>query len=118
VSVAILLAIVFTLIATMAAINVFMYLYGQSVVRAAIDEGVRAGSRVAAGPDACETRANQVVDDLLGGPFGSGVSIDCHPSAVTGELVAVADVTFTSPLPGVPAWSFQAVAHATQETGE
>ena len=117
-SVAILLAVVFTLLATMAAVNVFMYLYGQSVVRAAIDEGVRAGSRVSAGPVVCETRANQVVGDLLGGPFGSGVSISCGPSPVTGELIAVADVTFTSPLPGVPTWSFQAIAHATQETGD
>lgn len=115
---AILLAVVFTLLATMSAITVFMYLYGQSVVRAAVDEGVRAGSRVAAGSEVCEVRAKQMLDDLLGGPFGEGVDLACGTSAVTGQLQAVADVTFTSPLPGMPSWSFVATADATQEIAE
>lgn len=115
---AILLAVAFTLLATMSAITVFMYLYGQSVVRAAVDEGVRAGSRVAAGSEVCEVRAKQMLDDLLGGPFGEGVDLACGTSAVTGQLQAVADVTFTSPLPGMPSWSFVATADATQEIAE
>lgn len=115
-SVGILLAVAFTMIVAVMVVNLFLYLYGQGAARAAIDEGVRAGSRVAAGEDACEARAHEALQGLMPGPLGSGVAIDCLLAG--DELVAVADVTLTSPLPGVPAWSFQMEARAVQETGE
>ncbi len=115
-SVGILLAVAFTMIVAVMVVNLFLYLYGHSAARAAIDEGVRAGSRVAAGEDACEARAQEALQGLMPGPLGSGVAIDCL--LVGGELLAVADVTLTSPLPGVPTWSFQMEARAVQETGE
>ncbi|MDJ0499083.1 MAG: hypothetical protein QNJ89_14715 [Acidimicrobiia bacterium] len=115
-SVGILLAVAFTMIVAVMVVNLFLYLYGHSAARAAIDEGVRAGSRVAAGEDACEARAQEALQGLMPGPLGSGVAIDCL--LVGDELLAVADVTLTSPLPGVPTWSFQMVARAVQETGE
>lgn len=115
-SVGILLAVVFTMIVAVMVVNLFLYLYGQGAARAAIDEGVRAGSRVAAGEDACQVRAEQALQGLMPGPLGSGVEIDC---LLAGDvLVAVADVTLTSPLPGVPAWTFRMEARAVQETGE
>lgn len=115
-SVGILLAVAFTLVVAVAVINMFLYLYGQGATRAAIDEGVRAGSRVAAGESVCEQRADEALRGLMPGPLGDGVIIECGVAG--GELVAVADVTLNSPLPGVPSWSFRMEARAVQETGE
>lgn len=115
-SVGILLAVSFTLIVAVIVVTLLLYLYGQGAARAAIDEGVRAGSRVGAGEAACELRAQEALDGLMPGPLGDGVRVDCLIAG--GKLVAVADVTLTSPLPGVPSWSFQMQARAVQETGE
>lgn len=115
-SVGIMLAVAFTLVVAVAAINIFLYLYGQGAARAAIDEGVRAGSRVAAGPSLCEQRSREALIGLMPGPLGDDVSITC--ALVGDDLVAVADVTLNSPLPGIPSWSFQMEARAVQETGE
>ena len=115
-SVGILLAVVFTLLVAVVVINMLLYLYGQGAARAAIDEGVRAGSRVDAGPESCELRAEEALQGLMPGPLRSGVVIGCD--VIGNELVATADVTLTSPMPGVPAWSFQMEARAIQETGE
>lgn len=115
IGVGILLAITLTLVVAVAIVNIFMYLYGQSVVRAALDEGVRAGSRVDAGVVVCLDRARQVLDDLLAGDLGDNVSITCAPGLTPAELVATADATFDSPMPGVPSWTFRLEARATQE---
>ncbi|MDJ0923597.1 MAG: hypothetical protein QNJ77_03465 [Acidimicrobiia bacterium] len=115
-SVGILLAVAFTLIVAVVVVNMFLYLYGQGAARAAIDEGVRAGSRVDAGQSVCEHRARQALEGLMPGPLSSGVEIRC--AGAEGEIIAVAEVTLDSPLPGVPSWSFQMEARAIQETGE
>lgn len=117
-SAGILLAVAFTLMIAVVMVNLFLYLYGQGAARAAIDEGVRAGSRVGAGAAACQVRAEEALLSLMPGPLGSGVDIRCVDSLATGEIVAIADVTMTSPMPWIPAWSFQMQARATQETGE
>jgi len=114
-SVGIMLAISFTLIVAVMVVNLFLYLYGQGAARAAIDEGVRAGSRVAAGKAVCEQRASEALDGLMPGPLGDDVVISCDPAGE--ELVAVADATLHSPLPGIPSWSFRMEARAVQETG-
>lgn len=115
-SVGVMLAISFTLIVAVIVVTLFMYLYGQGVARAAIDEGVRAGSRVAAGTTVCERKAAEVLDNLMPGPLGDGVNITCGVAG--NELFAAADVTLNSPMPGVPSWSFRMEARAVQETGE
>jgi hypothetical protein len=111
----ILLAVTLTLVVAVGIVNIFMFLYGQSVLRSALDEGVRAGSRVEAGAAVCLDRAHQVLDDLLGGDLGDDVTLVCAPGATPGELVAIADATFSSPMPGVPSWTFRLEARATQE---
>ena len=115
-SVGIMLAVAFTLIVAIAVINMLLYLYGQGATRAAIDEGVRAGSRVAAGEAACLQRSAEALHGLMPGPLSDGVTINCV--RVGDELIAIADVTLDSPLPGIPSWSFQMQARAVQETGE
>jgi hypothetical protein len=71
---------------------------------------------VAAGVDACQDRAAEVLNSLMPGPLGDGVVVSC--AGAGDQLVAVADVTLDSPLPGVPSWSFRMEARAVQETGE
>lgn len=115
IGVGIMLAVTFTFLVAVAIVNIFMFLYGQSVVRSALDEGVRAGSRVDAGWGVCHDRVQQVLDDLLSGELGDGVTVSCGPGATPDELVAVADATFDSPMPGVPSWTFHLEARATQE---
>lgn len=115
-SVGVLLAVSFTLVAAVVVVNLFLYLYGQGVARAAIDEGVRAGSRVAAGTAVCEQRAEEVRANLMPRPLGEELRISC--ANVGDELMAIADVTLDSPMPGVPSWSFRMEARAVQETGE
>ena len=115
-SVGILLAVGFTLLTAVIVLNLFLYLYGHGAARAAIDEGVRLGSRVGAGPVMCEQRAGEALQGLMPGALRDGIEIRCGPDGE--QLVAVADVTLSSPLPGVPSWSFQMEARAVQETGE
>ncbi len=64
-SVGLMLAVAFTLVVAVAAVHIFMYLYGQAAARAAIDEGVCAGSRVAAGEVVCEQRATEALLTLM-----------------------------------------------------
>lgn len=115
-SVGIMMAVGFTLIVAVMMVNLFLYLYGQGAARAAIDEGVRAGSRVDAGETVCQYRAEEALAGLMPGPLGDDVAITCGVAA--GELVAVADVTLDSPMPLFPSWSFRMEARATQEVGE
>ncbi len=115
IGVGIMLAVTMTFIVAVAIVNVFMYLYGQSVMRSALDEGVRAGSRVEAGAKVCEERAQDVLDDLLPGPLGTDIVIACRPAADPARLAAVGDATFRSPMPGVPSWTIHLEAQATQE---
>jgi hypothetical protein len=115
-SVGILLAVAFTLLVAVVVVNLFLYLYGQGAARAAIDEGVRAGSRVTEDESVCRERAEEALAGLMPGPLRGGIVISCGP--VGTELVAVADVTLDSPLPGIPSWSFRMEARAVQETGE
>jgi hypothetical protein len=108
-----LLAIGFTMIAAVFMLQLLLFMYGRMVIRSAVDEGVRAGSRVDAGVSVCEARANDVLSDLIGGPLGSGISVGCGLSG--GQLIAQANATLDSPLPGIPSWSFSMGARAVQE---
>jgi hypothetical protein len=94
-------------------VNLLVLQYGRGVVRAALDEGVRAGSRAAAGSAECERRAQAALADLLGGAMGSGVRVRC--SADDATVTAQADVTFHGWAPGVPDWRFTARAVAVRE---
>ena len=115
IGIGIMLAVTFTFVVAVAVVNIFMFLYGQSVVRSALDEGVRAGSRVDAGWTVCQDRALQVLDDLLPGELGDGGALVCGPGTSPDELLAIADATFDSPMPGVPSWTIHLEARATQE---
>lgn len=95
--------------------NLVVFHYARGVVRAALDEGVRAGARAAAAADECEDRAGAVVRDLLGGPLGDEVAITC--TASVRDVRAVADTTFHGWSPMVPDWSFTTRATSVREAG-
>jgi hypothetical protein len=85
-----------------------VFTYGRGVVRAALDEGARAGSRVADSVVRCQDRAAETMSGLLGGTMGSGVTLDCRQD---GDLVlAHADVHFVAWAPAMPDWTFSITA--------
>lgn len=93
--------------------NLVVFQYGRGVVRAALDEGVRAGARASAGAAECEARAGDVLADLLGGAMGTGVRVVCTDDGDV--LRATADVAFAGWLPAVPDWAFTVQATAVRE---
>jgi hypothetical protein len=93
--------------------NLIVFQYGRGAVRAALDEGVRRGTRETAAAAECQARAREVVDSLLRGPMGDGVSISCTETG--GRMQAQANVTFRSWVPGIPDWSFQIGATGVKE---
>ena len=108
------MAALLTVFAVVFLVQLVMAGYIQGVARSAADEGVRAGSRVAAGPVACEERTSEVFQSLLPGPLGSSVSVSCANEG--GSLVSLVSVTVDSPTPGIPTFDITATGRATQES--
>ena len=93
--------------------NLLVVQYARGVLRAAVDEGARAGSRVDAGAEVCEARARAALDDLLGGALGDGVVVRC---AVDDDaVVAEADGVLPGWVPPVPDLRVAARALAVRE---
>ena len=81
--------------------NVLVDLYARAALRAALDEGVRAGLVSSAPVDACQGRARESLDDLLRGPAGADVRVAC---AFDGDVIMA---TGEGVLPGwvfLPDW--------------
>ena len=87
--------------------------YLQGVARAAADEGVRAGSRVAAGPEACQQAAGHVLAGLAPGPLIATAAVTCTHTG--GDLVSQVTFTVDSPTPGLPTFTITATGYGTQE---
>lgn len=93
--------------------NLIVFQYAHGVVRAALDEGARAGAPLGADATDCLERAGSVLADLLGGEIGTGIELAC---ADAGErVVATADAVFPGWLPGVPDWEVTLRATAAKE---
>lgn len=112
-SIAYTMAVAMSMVAFVLCANVIAALYGRGVVRGALDEGVRAGSAVISSAAECRQRISDVLDQLLGGAMGQGVSFDCEET--TDAVVATAEATFPGWLPGVPSLSFDLGARAVKE---
>jgi hypothetical protein len=94
--------------------NFVVDLYARGAIRAAVDEGARAGAPVDASARECERRARDALDDLLGGSMRAGVHVDCVDNF--GMVRAQAHVVLEGWLPGfVPDWSFSLAGTAIKE---
>jgi hypothetical protein len=94
--------------------NLVVDLYARGAVRAAVDEAARAAAPVDVSLDACERRARDVLDGLLGAQMRSGVQVEC--SDAPGSVRARAEVVLPSWLPAVvPDWSFSITGTAVKE---
>lgn len=113
-SIEIVMAAMLTVIAVMTLVQLVMVAYVQGVARAAADEAVRTGSRVAAGIEVCHLRAGEVFTSLLPGPIGRNYTVAC--STEGDELVSTITVIVDSPTPGFPNLTISATGRATQET--
>jgi hypothetical protein len=93
--------------------NMIVFQYARGVVRAALDEGVRAGSRADASVSHCLERIEEVLADLLGGELGRDVAVTCGVAG--GRMVAAAEATFRAWIPGVPDWDLRLEASSVKE---
>jgi hypothetical protein len=108
------MAAMLTVIAVMTLVQLVLAAYVQGVARAAADEAVRTGSRVAAGIEVCRLRGSEVFTSLLPGPIGRDYTVAC--TAEGNELVSTVIVIVDSPTPGFPNLTITATGRATQET--
>jgi hypothetical protein len=105
----------FSLIVFVMLANFIVFLYARGVVRASVDEGARAGSRFGATTAECESRARDVLGDLLAGGLGSDVRVQCE-SPDADVMRAKVHVSLHGWLPGlVPDWTFTLDARSLRE---
>ena len=109
------LVVSFSLLVVVWIANLVADAYGRGVVRAALDEGARSGSRLSASAEQCEARAAEVMRSLLGGTMGQGVRIRC--TVTPSEARAQATGNFAAWMPPVPDWHVDMTASAQRSLG-
>lgn len=113
-TISLLLCMGLTLLVMVWIANVLVFLYGRGAIRAAIDDGARAGSRVDVdSAELCRQRAGTTLGDLLGGSMGREVTVACAEE--DGLVRARADAVFRSWLPPLPDWRFQVAGTVIKE---
>ncbi len=107
------LAVAFSLVLFVLLCNAIVYQYGRGVIRDALDEAVRSGSRAGGSTASCQRAAEEVRRSLLGGPVGAHVTLRC---ALAGDRVrASASGYLASWLPLVPDFPVALSATAVKE---
>lgn len=119
VGIGILLAVALTFVVAAAVTNAFVNLYGQAVVRSAIDEGIRAGTRLGGDPAAmCEAAGREVLESLIPGPMGDDVTGPHCAVGADGLLVATATATFPALRPfSAAGWTVSLSGSGALESG-
>lgn len=92
-SVQFLLASALALILFLAFANLVVVQYGRGAIRSALEQGARAGAVSASTLD-CESKARDVVAQLLGGRMSEGLVVGC--ALAVDRVVAQASATFQS----------------------
>ncbi len=105
-------AVGFSLVLLTMLANLVVFEYGRGVVRAALDEGVRMGSRALATERECLRRIHDVIDDMLAG-MADELEVGCQDRG--DRVEARANVNFAAWMPGVPDWRFTSAAVAVKE---
>ena len=94
-------------------IQVIIFQYGKGTVRAALDEAAHAGSRSPTSVDTCQTRAANVLADLLGGDMGKGVQVTCVDAG--DHIVVTAHIHFSGWFGSLTDYDTTLTASATKE---
>jgi hypothetical protein len=97
------------------AANFIVDQYLRGVVRNAVDEGARAGAQLGAAPNACVTRAQQVMGNLAGGPLGRTITVTCSTNGA--DVIATGHASLKGWLPAVPTWTFTVEGISVVEQG-
>jgi hypothetical protein len=107
------LAAAFSLLLFVMLCNAIVDQYGRGVLRDALDEAVRSGSRAGGSAASCQRAAEEVRRSLLGGPVGAHVSLRCGMAG--GRVQATASGYLASWLPLVPDFPVALSATAVKE---
>jgi ABC-type Fe3+ transport system permease subunit len=107
------LAVAFSLLLFVMLCNAIVYQYGRGVIRDALDEAVRSGSRASGSTATCQEAAEEVRRSLLGGPIGAHVTLRC--GLVGGRVRASASGYMASWLPLLPDFPVALSATAVKE---
>jgi len=112
ISVEIMVATAFSILFLVMMTNFVVIQFARGVVRAAADEGARAGARVVTDPIAsCNNRAHSVIDGS--GKMVAGTQITC---AIVGDQIqATALAKFQPWMPGIPVINERVIAISHKE---
>ncbi len=105
-------AVGFSLVLLTMLANVIVFEYGRAVVRAALDEGVRTGSRAQATERECLRRIHDLIQDMIVS-MTDELEVACRDEGDQVEASVSAD--FEAWIPGVPNWRFTSDAVAVKE---
>ena len=108
----------FALVAFVLLANLILVHYARGVARTSVDEAVRTsavGSLSSHGPADCVLAASAVLDELLGGSFGSDLTVSCQ---VSDDLVeASVEGTVPSLVPLLPSFGVSVHGWSAREPG-
>jgi hypothetical protein len=88
-----------TVVIVLVSVQGLLSMYATGVIRGAADQGARAGAPEFAGAADCAVAANKVLSQLLGGPLGANVRVEC--SSTSERSVARAVGSLPSLIPGI-----------------
>ena len=106
-------AVAMSLVCFVMLANLVVDRYEQGALRAAVDEGARAGANVDAGPRECEQRGRDVVTALIGATRARGVQLSCR--VVGGSMRATLTARQPAWFPLVPDWPIALTGSAPKE---
>jgi len=106
-------AVAMSLVTFVMLANVVVDRYQQGALRAAADEGARAGADLDAGARDCEQRGHDVLVSLLGEPRARSVKLSCR--VVDGSMRARLRARLASWFPLVPDWDVALTGSAPKE---
>jgi hypothetical protein len=95
--------------------NLLTVQFTRGATRAALDEGIRLGSRSETPVADCEARARAVLRGLLGPVARADVAIECAVVGSPPRIRARSELDLDPWLPSLEPWSFTMTADAPQE---
>lgn len=114
-AIATVVAAAFALVLFVGLANLVTVRFTRNAVRAALDEGVRAGNRSDAPVAECEARAGAVLEGLLAPAARRAVTIGCAVGGTPEVVRARATVELVPWWPGLPVWAFTLESAAVRE---